>query len=92
MGNIRKCGKWVPNELTERQMENRKTICEILLARQKRKSFLHRIVTGNENGFILRILNRENHGLIQESHQHRLQRLIVSARKQCCVYGGTRNV
>jgi len=40
-----KMGKWVPHELNERQ-ENRKTTCEMLLA--KRKSFLHRIVTGDE--------------------------------------------
>jgi len=33
---------------TERQQENRKTTCEMLLARYKRKSFLHRIVTGDE--------------------------------------------
>ena len=29
-------------------MENRKTICEILIQRCNRKSFLHRIVTGDE--------------------------------------------
>lgn len=48
MGKIQKLGKWVPHELNDRQMENRKTTCRILLARQKRKSFLHRIVTGDE--------------------------------------------
>jgi len=29
-------------------MERRQNICQILLARQKRKSFLHRIMTGDE--------------------------------------------
>ena len=48
MGKIQKCGKWVPHELNERQMENRKTTCEILLQRHVRKSVLHRIVTGDE--------------------------------------------
>lgn len=48
MGKIQKEGIWVPYELTERNMEKRKTTCEILLERQKRKSFLHRIVTGDE--------------------------------------------
>jgi len=48
MRKIQKMEKWVPHELNERQQENRKTICEMLLARYKRKSFLHRIVTGNE--------------------------------------------
>jgi len=48
MGKILKVGRWVPHELNERQQENRKTTCELLLARHKRKSFLHRIVTGDE--------------------------------------------
>nr|AAC16610.1 transposase [Drosophila simulans]AAC16611.1 transposase [Drosophila simulans]AAC16615.1 transposase [Drosophila simulans] len=48
MGKIQKVGRWVPHELNERQMERRKNTCEILLSRYKRKSFLHRIVTGDE--------------------------------------------
>jgi len=48
MGKIQKVGKWMPHELNERQQENRKTTCEMLLAKYKRKSFLHRIVTGDE--------------------------------------------
>ena len=34
--------------VTERQMENRKTICEILLEKQEERDFLYRIVTGDE--------------------------------------------
>ena len=48
MGKIQKYGKWVPHQLNDRQMENRKTICEMLLQRFERKSFLHRIVTGDK--------------------------------------------
>ena len=48
MGKIQKVGRWVPHELNERQMERRKNTCEILLERYRRKSFLHRIVTGDE--------------------------------------------
>ena len=48
MGKIQKVGKWVPHELNERQQENRKITCKILFDRFKRKSFLHRIVTGDE--------------------------------------------
>lgn len=48
MGKIQKAGKWVPHELNERQQENRKVVCEMLLQRHERKSFLHRIVTGDE--------------------------------------------
>jgi len=38
----------VPHELNDRQMERRQNTCQILLTRQKRQSFLHRIVTGDE--------------------------------------------
>ena len=31
MGKIQKYGKWVPHQLNDRQMENRETICEMLL-------------------------------------------------------------
>ncbi|GFW31022.1 mariner Mos1 transposase [Trichonephila clavipes] len=48
MGKIIKVGRWVPHELTDRQQENPKFVCEMLLARYKRKLYLHRIVAGDE--------------------------------------------
>ena len=48
LGMIQKQGNWVPYELTPRNVEHRFFTCEMLLARQKRKGFLHRIVTGDE--------------------------------------------
>ena len=48
MRKIQKVGRWVPHELNEKQIERRKNTCEIVLERYRRKSFLHRIVTGNE--------------------------------------------
>ena len=48
MGMVQKKGNWLPHELKERDMERRKTICEMLLQRQRRKGFLHRILTGDE--------------------------------------------
>jgi len=53
MGMIQKRGSWVPYELKPRDVERRLFIifyfaCEQLLERQRRKGFLHRIVTGNE--------------------------------------------
>ncbi|GFW30748.1 mariner Mos1 transposase [Trichonephila clavipes] len=47
MGKIVRVGRWVPHKLTDRQLENRKIVCEIMLARYKRKPYLHRIVTGD---------------------------------------------
>ncbi|GFV53711.1 mariner Mos1 transposase [Trichonephila clavipes] len=48
MGKIIKVGRWVPRKLTDRQQEKQKIVCEMLLAHYKRKSYLHRIVTGDE--------------------------------------------
>ncbi|KAL0110743.1 hypothetical protein PUN28_013998 [Cardiocondyla obscurior] len=45
---IQKQGHWVPHELTPRNIEHRFCTCEMLLARQKQKGFLHRIVNGDE--------------------------------------------
>jgi len=42
---IQKQGNWVPYELKPRNIERRFFTCEMLLARHKRKGFLHRIVT-----------------------------------------------
>lgn len=48
LGMIQKQGHWVPYELKPRDIERRYLMCELLLERQKRKGFLHRIVTGDE--------------------------------------------
>jgi len=48
IGMIQKQGNWVPYELNPRDVERRKMTCELLLQRHRRKSFLHRIVTGDE--------------------------------------------
>ena len=45
---IQKQEKWVPYELTLRNVECRFFTCKILLARHKRKGFMHRILTGDE--------------------------------------------
>ena len=41
-------------------MEGRKNTCEILLERYRRKSFLHRTVTGDEKWIFLRILSAKS--------------------------------
>lgn len=48
LGMIQKQGHWVPYELKPRDVERRFLTCKLLLQRQKRKGFLHRIVTGDE--------------------------------------------
>ena len=55
-GYIQKQGNWVPHELKLRDVERLFCMSEMLMERHKKKSFLHRIVTGDEklikNGFI----------------------------------------
>lgn len=48
LGMIHKQGNWVPYELKPRDIERRLCLSEMLLARHKKKGFLHRIVTGDE--------------------------------------------
>ena len=47
-GYIQKQGNWVPRELKPRDVERRFCMSEMLPERHKKKSFLHRIVTGDE--------------------------------------------
>lgn len=48
MGMVQKAGNWLPYQLKERDIERRLVTCEMLLQRQKRKDFMHRIITGDE--------------------------------------------
>lgn len=48
LGFVQKFAHWVPHDLKPRDIERRLLTCELLLERQKRKGFLHRIVTGDE--------------------------------------------
>ncbi|GFT60058.1 mariner Mos1 transposase [Trichonephila clavipes] len=48
MGMIQKQGNCVPYELKPTDVKRRLFACEQLLAMQRRKGFLHRIVTGDE--------------------------------------------
>lgn len=48
MGMVQKYGNWLPHDLKEKDVERRLVTCEMLLEQQNRKSFLHRIVTGDE--------------------------------------------
>lgn len=48
LGMVQKERHWVPHELKPRDVERHLFTFEQLLQRQNRKSFLHRIVTGDE--------------------------------------------
>jgi len=90
-GKVQKIGKWVPHELNDRQMERRQNTCQILLARQKRKSF-HRIVTGDEKWIYFQNPKRKTSWLIPPNHQHLPQDQIASNGRRCCAFGGIRRV
>lgn len=49
LGKISKAGKWVPHALSEANKSLRLSTCISLAAKQKKKSFLHQIVTGDES-------------------------------------------
>ena len=62
--------------------------CEQLLERQRRKGFLHRIVTGDGNGFITITPSAENHGEFPAMLPHRWPNRIFMAPRSCSVFGG----
>jgi len=72
LGMIQKQGNWVPYELKPRNVERRFFTCEMLLARHKRKGFLHRISSlVMKNRFTTITQRRGNHGDYLAMLQHR---------------------
>lgn len=63
LGKVWKAGKWVPHKLTEVNKAQRLNTCVSLLARQKKKSFLHKIVTGDESWIYYESPKRKKHWL-----------------------------
>jgi len=59
---IQKQENWVSYELKPRNVERRFFTCEMLLARHKRKGFLHRIVSGDEKWSTTITQRRGNRG------------------------------
>ena len=72
MGMIQKQGNWVPYELKPRDVERRLFACEQLLERQRRKGFLHRIVTGDEK-WVHYPKRRKSWGVPGQTEYSRLQ-------------------
>ena len=94
-GKVQKIGKWVPHELNDRQMERCQNTCQILLAKQKRKSFLHRIVAGDEKWIYFQNPKYKKSWVdpVQpKSHQHLLQDQIALDERRCCAFGGIKRV
>ena len=91
MGMIQKQGNWVPYELKPRDVERKRCLfaCEQLLKRQRRKGFLHRIVTGTKNEFITIIPSAENHGEFPAMLPRRRPNRIFTAPRSCSVFDGT---
>jgi len=67
---VQKKENWLPHDLIERAIERRKTMCKILLKRYKRKSFLHRIVTGHEKLIQYDNPKRQKHEYFQVNQPH----------------------
>ena len=59
LGMIQKQGLRVLYKLKPRDVERRLVTCEQLLQRQKRKSFWHRIMTGEESGYTMITLSNK---------------------------------
>lgn len=61
MGKIHKEGRWVPHELSQRNKDERVMKCLNLLNKQRRKSFLWKIVTGDEKWIWFHNPKRKKH-------------------------------
>jgi len=91
MGKVQKIGKWMPHELNDKQMERRQNTCQILLARQKRKSVLYRIVTGDEKWIYFQNPKRKK-SWIDPAQSSTSSSRITSDGRRCCAFSGIRRM
>ena len=89
MGKIRKGTTWVPHFLTQENKNSRLDICLNLRNKQYRKSFLWKIVTGDEKWIYLDNPKRKYHWVDpDEPTTSTPKRNLHYITRSCCVYGG----
>jgi len=89
LGMIQKQGNWVPYELKPRNVERQFFTCEMLLARHKRKGFLHCIVSGDEKWIHYdNLKKKEIMGIIWPCFNIDSQAEYSWKKNSFCVFGG----
>lgn len=74
LGKVQKVGRWVPHQLSEVNISQRLSICTSLLLRHKKKSFLWKIVTGDEKWLYYdNPFNKKNNGSALERPRYPVQ-------------------
>jgi histone-lysine N-methyltransferase SETMAR len=87
MGKIQKKRKWVPHALSEKNKNDRFDKCLNLYNKQHRKSFLWKIVIGDEKWIYYDNLKRRKH-YVNPGQLHQHQNAISIAARLCSVSGG----
>lgn len=73
-------------------MQNRKTFTEILLLRQERKNFLHRVITGDEDWIYFESPKCKKSSLLfNEASTPTAQESLVRSKKNCVLWASGRN-
>ena len=89
MGMIQKQGNWGPYEFKQRDVERRLFACEQLLEKQRRKGFLHRIVTGDEKWVHYDNSKRRKSWEFPAMLPRRRPNRKFTAPRSCSAFGGT---
>jgi len=66
LGFTKKLGRWIPHSLREDQLEQRVTICNSLLSRNRRNEWLMDIITGDEKWVMYFNENRRGQWVLQD--------------------------
>lgn len=87
---IKKERRWMPHQLTQRQLETRRTMCEILIRRQRRKSFLF-IITEDEKWTCFDNSQRKRSWTDPGDVSKSIPKQKIHGKRCWSVYGGIRN-
>ena len=90
VGLVQKATNLLPHKLSQRQLENRKIIREFLLEKCAGKSFLHRIVTSDEEWAYYKNPERQKAWVLPGEPQR--QNTIFMLNRWCCIFGGIKKI
>ena len=90
LGKVQKVGKWVPHKLSEINIAQPLSTCVFLSSRQKKKSFLWKIVTGDEKWIYYDNSVNKKQWLSPGQTPLHTPKPEIHRKKECSVFGGIR--
>ena len=88
MESVNRLDVWVSHDLSEKNLMDRISICDLLHKRNENDPFLKRMVTGDEKWIVYNNVVRKRSWGKRDEPPYRPPRPVFTRRKSCCAFGG----